>query len=133
MADKNEKKSSDFIEFYMGIVLIAAGVFFLLSKAVVHSGFYGWSIGGINLSTGLVVIPLMIGIIWLFNNPKSILARLITISGSIFIIASIIMNIRISFRTTSMFDYVIMTMLIAAGIGLWIKSISMARNANNKE
>lgn len=123
----NKKKASDFIEFYMGIVLIAAGVFFLLSKAVVHSGFYGWSIGGMNLSTGIVVIPLMFGIIWLFNNPKSIVARLITIAGSIFILASIIMNIRISFTTTSMFDYVVMTAMLAAGIGLLLKSIFMAR------
>jgi hypothetical protein len=128
MENKNNKKASDFIEFYMGILLIIAGLFFLLSKAVVHSGFYGWSVaGGINVSTGLVVIPLMIGIIWLVNNPKSILAKLITIAGSIFIVGSIIINIRITFTTTSMFDYLIMMLLIAGGIGLLLKSIFMAR------
>lgn len=132
MADK-DKKASDFMEFYIGVILMAAGVFFLLNKAVVHSGFYGWTIGGVNISTGLVVIPLMIGIIWLFNNPKSIIARLITIAGSIFVIVSIIMNMRISFRTTSMFDYVLMTMLMAAGIGLLLKSAFMARKSNSKE
>lgn len=132
MADK-DKKASDFMEFYIGVILMAAGVFFLLNKAVVHSGFYGWTIGGVNISTGLVVIPLMIGIIWLFNNPKSIIARLIMIAGSIFVIVSIIMNMRISFRTTSMFDYVLMTMLMAAGIGLLLKSAFMARKSNSKE
>lgn len=80
-----------------------------------------------NVSSGLVIIPLMIGIIWLVNNPKSIIARLITIAGSIFIIASIIMNIRITFTTTSMFDYVVMMLLMAGGIGLVLKSIFMAR------
>lgn len=132
MADK-EKKASDYMEFYIGIILIAAGLYFLLSKAVVHSGFYGWTVGGVNISTGLVVIPLMIGIVWLFNNPKSIIARIITIAGSIFIVVSIIMNMRISFRTTTMFDYVLMTMLMAAGIGLVLKSIFMARKNNSKE
>lgn len=127
MSEKNNKKASDFIEFYMGILLIIAGVFFLLSKAVVHSGFYNWSMGGLNISTGLVVVPLMIGIIWLVNNPKSILARLITIAGAIFIVGSIIINIRISFTTTSMVDYIIMMMLIAGGIGLIIKASFMAR------
>lgn len=127
MSEKNSKKASDYIEFYMGIVLIVSGIFFLLSKAVVHSGFGAWSIAGMNISSGLVIIPLMIGIIWLVNNPKSILARLITIAGSIFIIASIIINIRITFTTTSMFDYVIMMLLIAGGIGLVLKSIFMAR------
>lgn len=127
MANDKGKKASDFIEFYMGILLIIAGVFFLLSKAVVRSGFYGISIGGLNISTGLVVIPLMVGIIWLVNNPKSILARILTIAGSIFIVGSIIMNIRITFTTTSMFDYLIMMLLIAGGIGLIIKASFMAR------
>ena len=126
MADK-EKKASDFIEFYMGILLIVAGLFFLLSKAVVRSGFYGFSLGGLSISTGLVVIPLMLGIIWLVNNPKSILARLITIAGSIFIVGSIIINIRITFTTTSMFDYLIMMLLIAGGIGLMLKALFLAR------
>ncbi len=127
MSEKSNKKASDFIEFYMGILLIIAGLFFLLSKAVVHSGFYGWSVGGLNISTGVVVVPLMIGIIWLVNNPKSILARLITIAGAIFIVGSIIINIRISFTTTSMVDYIIMMLLIAGGIGLIIKASLMAR------
>ena len=127
MAEKSSKKASDFIEFYMGLLLIIAGLFFLLSKAVVHSGFYGWSLGGLNISTGVVVVPLMIGIIWLVNNPKSLLARLITIAGAIFIVGSIIINIRISFTTTSMVDYIIMMMLIAGGIGLIVKASFMAR------
>lgn len=127
MANDKGKKASDFIEFYMGILLIIAGLFFLLSKAVVRSGFYGFSIGGLNISTGLVVIPLMLGIIWLVNNPKSILARILTIAGSIFIVGSIIMNIRITFTTTSMFDYLIMMLLIAGGIGLIIKASLLSR------
>lgn len=127
MSEKNNKKPSDFIEFYMGIMLIAAGIFFLLSKAVVHSGFGTWSVAGINMSTGIVIIPLMIGIVWLVNNPKSILARLITIAGSVFIIASIIMSIRITFTTTSMFDYVVMMLLMALGLGMLLKAIFMAR------
>ena len=127
MSEKNDKKASDFIEFYMGIMLIAAGIFFLLSKAVVHSGFGTWSIAGINISTGLVIIPLMIGIVWRVNNPKSIIARLITIGGSVFIVASIIMSIRITFTTTSMFDYVVMMLLMALGLGMFLKALFMAR------
>ncbi len=127
MSDKKNNKMSDYIEFYIGIISMAAGIFFLLSKSVVRSSFLGLSIGGINVSTGIVVIPLMAGVIWLVNNPKSIIARIITIAGSIFIIASIIMNIRIYFTTTSLFDYIIMMVLIAIGAGLLIKASKMAR------
>ena len=126
MSDK-KNKISDYIEFYIGIISMAAGVFFLLSKSVVRSSFLGLTIGGINISTGIVVIPLMAGIIWLVNNPKSIIARIITIAGAIFIIASIIMTIRIYFTTTSLFDYLVMMVLIAIGVGLIIKASKMAR------
>lgn len=123
----NRKKPSDFIEFYMGIISMAMGIFFLLSKSVVRSGFYSFSVAGLSMSSGIVVIPLMIGILWLVNNPKSMLAKLITIAGSVFIIASIIMNIRITFTTTSLFDYVVMMILLAVGIGLIIKSNNLAK------
>jgi hypothetical protein len=127
-----EKKSSDYIEFYIGVIAIAAGLFFLLSKSVVYSGFYTWSVGGLSISSGIVIIPLMAGIIGLVHNPKSFWAKLITIAGAIFIVASIILNIRISFNTTTMFDYVVMMILIAAGIGLILKSSTMARQDNKK-
>lgn len=127
-----EKKSSDYIEFYIGIISIAAGLFFLLSKAVVRSSFYTWTVGGLSVSSGIVIIPLMIGVIWLVHNPKSFFGKLITLCGSIFIVASIILNIRITFITTTMFDYIIMMLLIAAGAGLILKSHSMAREDNKK-
>lgn len=125
MAESNEKrKATDSIEFYIGLILLALGLFFILNKTVVSSGFgfYSWRIGSFSISSGLIVIPLIAGIIWLFYNPKSILAKILSILGGIFIIASIIMNIDIRFTTTSMFDYIIMLILMAAGAGLLLKS-----------
>ena len=128
-----EKKASDYIEFYIGVIAIAAGLFFLLSKAVVRSGFYTWTVGGLGVSSGVVIIPLMAGVIGLVHNPKSFFAKLITIAGSIFIVSSIILNIRISFTTTTMFDYVVMMVLIAIGLGMILKANSMAREDNKNK
>ena len=128
-----EKKASDYIEFYIGVIAIAAGLFFLLSKAVVRSGFYTWTVGGLSVSSGVVIIPLMAGVIGLVHNPKSFFAKLITIAGSIFIVSSIILNIRISFTTTTMFDYVVMMVLIAIGLGMILKANSMAREDSKKK
>lgn len=124
--NKNEPQNT--LEFYIGILLMGAGLFFLLNKTIVSSGFSNWrfgsfgGFGGFNVSSGIVIVPLIIGIIWLFYNPKSIFAKLITILGGIFIVASIIMSLRISFTTTTMFDYVIMIVLIASGAGLLLRS-----------
>ena len=131
--DENKKKASDFIEFYVGLLMMAAGVFFLLSKAVVYSNHFGFTIGGITISSGIVVIPLMAGIIWLMNNPKSLLAKILTLAGSVFIIASIMLSIRIMFTTTTYFDYIVMVVLLASGLGLVIRTYKIARDLNNKK
>ena len=64
----------------------------------------------------------MFGVAWLFYNPKSFVAKLITVFGAIAIIGAIILSLRISFTTTSMFDYLIMIILIAAGAGSLLKA-----------
>ena len=122
MEENNKRKPTDTLEFYVGIVLIFSGIFFLLSKAVVRSSWLTVSIGGLNVSTGLVVIPLMVGVIWLCYNPKSFIAKLITVFGAIAVIGAIMLSLRISFVTTSMFDYVIMILLMAAGAGTLLKA-----------
>lgn len=124
---ENKRKPTDTIEFYIGIVLIFAGIFFLLSKAVVRSSWLTFTVGGVNVSTGLIVIPLMFGVAWLFYNPKSFVAKMITVFGAIAIIGAIILSLRITFTTTSLFDYLIMILLIASGTGMLLRSYKIAR------
>ena len=126
---ENKRKPTYTLEFYVGLLLLAAGLFFILSKTFVASGFYSWRIGTFNVSSGLVIVPLLIGIIWLFYNPKSILARLISIVGAVFIIASIIMGINISFSRTTLFDFIIMIILMGAGAGLLLRTFLSYRKA----
>lgn len=97
---------------------------FILSKRVmVGSSWYVWRIGGLDISSGLVTIPLIIGIIWQFYNSKSVIPKIIMTLGTVFIVVTIIMSIRINFVTTSMFDYILMFGMIAAGSGLLIKTL----------
>ena len=123
MSDERKLKATDSLEFYIGLFLLAAGLFFILTKARVSSfGFYTFSIGGMSVSSGLVVIPLILGVIWMFYNPKSIVARILSILGGIFIIAAIIVSVRITFPTTSLCDYIIMVILMASGAGMLLKA-----------
>lgn len=130
---ENKRKPTDTIEFYIGIVLIFAGIFFLLSKAVVRSSWLTFTVGGVNVSTGLIVIPLMFGVAWLFYNPKSFVAKMITVFGAIAIIGAIILSLRITFTTTSLFDYLIMILLIASGTGMLLRAYKIARVDDEKD
>ena len=80
------------------------------------------------MSSGTVTIPLIIGIIWYFCNPKSIASKIIIILSVVFIILSIIMSVRINFVTTSMFDYILILGMAAAGSGLLLKTLLKKRS-----
>ena len=128
---KQEEKDSggnDLLQFFIGIVLLGAGLFMLSKRVMVHSSWYVWQIGGFDLSSGTVTIPLIIGIIWYFINNKSIEAKILIVLSVVFIIVSIIMSIRINFVTTSMFDYILIFGMVAAGTGLLLKTLFKKRN-----
>lgn len=120
--------ANDPLQFFLGIILLGAGLFMLSKRAMVHNSWYMWRIGNFDLSSGTVVIPLIIGIIWYFANPKSVVPKIFITLGVIFIVATIIMSVRISFVTTSMFDYVLILGMAAAGSGLLLKTVFKKKN-----
>ena len=118
-----KEEGNDALYFFLGIILLAAGLFMLSKRVMVHSCWYIWSFGGFDLSSGTVTIPLIIGIIWYFFNSKSVIPKVIITISVIFLILSIIMGIRINFVTTSLFDYILIFGMAAAGAGLLLKSM----------
>ena len=129
--DKNS--DNDLLLFFVGIILLAAGLFMLSKRVMVHSSWYMWRIGNFDISSGTVVIPLIIGIIWYFFNSKSIAAKLLITFGLLFIVLSIIMSVRINFVTTSLFDYILILGMAAAGSGLLLRTVFKNKKENNKE
>ena len=75
LKEKNSKNSeqNDVLQFFLGVILLGAGLFMLSKRVMVHSSWYIWRIGSFDLSSGMVTIPLIIGIIWYFFNTKSII------------------------------------------------------------
>jgi hypothetical protein len=129
LKEKNNKDSNknDVLYFFLGIVLLGLGLFMLSKRVMVNSSWYTWRVGGLNLSSGTVTIPLIIGIIWYFFDTKSVIAKIIITLGIIFIVATIIMSIRIYFITTSMFDYILIIGMAAAGSGLLLRTLFKKR------
>ena len=127
---RNEKDSggNETLQFFLGVIMLGLGLFMLSKRVMVHSSWYIWRIGSFDLTSGLVTVPLIIGIIWQFYNPKSVIPKIIITLGVIFIIATIIMSIRISFMATSLYDYIIIFGLAAAGSGLLLKTVFKKRD-----
>lgn len=118
---KPASASSELLQLLIGIILICVGLFMFSKKVVVHTSWFLWRIGGFNLSSGTVTIPLIIGIIWYFFNTKSMGAKILIVLSIILILVSVIMSLRINFVTSTLFDYVLMFGMMAAGAGLSLR------------
>ena len=106
--------------FLIGFVMAIAGGYLLTNQVTVTSGF--WRIGGYN-AFGLTLLPLVVGIAFLFFDGKSVTGWVLTIAGAVILFVGIIMNLDIYFRPTSLFNTLIMLVLLLGGIGLVARSL----------
>jgi hypothetical protein len=82
----------------------------------------GWLFYGYD-AFGLSLFPLLIGIGALFYNGRSIFGWLLTSGGALIILVGIVANLHIYFRSTSLFDTLVMLGLLAGGVGLVARSL----------
>jgi hypothetical protein len=106
--------------FFGGLAMVAGGGYLLLQQVQVHSGFWSWF--GSN-TFGLTLVPLLIGIGFLFFDGKSKAGWVLTALGAIFILAGILTNLQIYFQPTSLFNTLLMLALLAGGLGLIARSV----------
>ncbi|HEY2015849.1 MAG TPA: hypothetical protein VGH38_20240, partial [Bryobacteraceae bacterium] len=82
-----------------------------------------WNFGYGGNSFGLTLIPMLIGIGLLFWNGRSPFGWLLTIAGALFILAGVIANLHIYFQPTTLFNTVLMLILLFGGLGLIARAL----------
>jgi len=144
MESKNEKKivgaggtPGGIGMFLLGLALAVAGGWLLTNQVTVSSEYFasGFMVPVINYrmnSFGLSLIPFIIGIGFLFFNGKSIIGWLLTISGLVIILAGILISLHIFFRPTSLFNTLLMLVLLFAGVGLILRSLKAMPSQEEK-
>lgn len=111
-------------EFIVGLLMVIAGAYLITNQVVVTSGF--WSVWGYN-AFGLSLIPLIIGIGILFFNGKSVIGWVLLVVGVVVIFTGILVNLHIYFQPTSLFNTIIMLVLLGGGIGLILRALAPHR------
>jgi hypothetical protein len=106
--------------FLFGLALAIAGGYLIMNQVQVTSGYWNW--WGTN-TFGLTLIPLVIGIGLLFFDGKSIVGWLLAGGGAVIIFVGILANLTIYFRTTSLFNTILMLVLFAGGLGLMARAL----------
>ena len=126
MADELEERrgaggtSGGVGEFLVGLGMAVAGAYLLTQRVTVTSGY--WTLWGYN-AFGLSLLPLLFGIGLLFFNGRSIAGWLLTFAGVVIILVGIIANLGVYFQPTSLFNTLMMLVLLAGGIGLVARSL----------
>ena len=106
--------------FAIGFLMAVAGGYLLTNQVTVTSGY--WRLWGFN-AFGLSLIPFVIGIAFLFFDGKSIIGWLLTVAGAVIIFMGILSNLEIYFRATSLFNTLLMLVLLFGGIGLVARGV----------
>ncbi len=106
--------------FFAGLLMAACGGYLLTQRVTVSSGF--WTTFGPH-AFGLSLLPLLVGTGLLFFDGRSRLGWLLTACGAAVVLAGILMNMHVYFEPTSLFDTLVMLVLLAAGLGLLARSL----------
>lgn len=98
----------------LGAALLVAGCYLLLVRVMVTGG--SWTLRGYH-GFGLSLLPLLLGIGWLFFDGRSLVGWALTGAGALIILLGIVSNLAIYVRPTSLFDTLVTLGLLAVGIG----------------
>ena len=116
------KKDTSLRDLVIGVIFFFIGVYMIFQNTQVMAS-WGFYLGGLHVSSGMVIIPLLIGVIWKVIHPQSLYPSIVIGLGILCILMTIIMGVRIHFITTSLFDFILMFGLTSIGLGFLIKSL----------
>jgi len=116
--------------FVLGFIMTCVGGY-LISNQVSIVGSY-WTFWGGN-TFGITLIPMLFGVGLLFWNGRSTIGWLLTVAGALFILAGILANMHIYFQQTSLFNAMVMLILLVGGLGLIARSLRSTREKPKEE
>lgn len=114
-------------QFFLGLVMMCSGFYLLLSNVVVSSSF-GLSsrlfgIGGVGVTGGAILVPLVIGIGMIFYNARNYLGWLIAVVSFFAMVFGVISSVNLDLRTMSAFHLIMVLTLAFGGLGLFLGSL----------
>lgn len=115
------------LQFLIGLVMMVAGFYLLLNSISIDSQFgFGmrlYGIGGMGITSGILMIPLIAGVIFIFYNVKNLIGWVLSIGSLVALIVGVLANARFSLRGMSSFDLIVILVLAFGGLGLFLRSL----------
>ena len=111
--------------FFLGVAMSVAGGYLLLNALRVLHGFGGglFGIGGFNVTGGMVLIPLIIGVGIIFYDATRWYGWALAGCSLLALVIGAIASVRFSFDGMTAFDLIVILVLLFGGMGLVLRSV----------
>jgi hypothetical protein len=107
--------------------MFVVGGYLFLRSVWVGTGFgFGaalFGFGGFNVTTGMVLVPFVFGVLMLFYNAKNPIAWLLTVGSLAALAFGVITSISFRMRPMSAFELLTILVLLFGGLGLFLSSL----------
>ena len=122
-----KKTKNEVLQFLAGLVMLIVGLYIFSQKVMVSSAFFSGRLmlGGLHVSNGLIMIPFIAGIVWMFASGGSLASKATTAVGVLIIIVTIILSTNISLSRITLFEWVLILVLIFGGAGLLVRNLGL--------
>ncbi len=113
--------------FFLGLLMmIVCGYLFFNAIMVTHHfrwGYALYSFGGVSLTTGMTLVPLIFGIGFIFYNSHNPIGWALSVASLAMITFGVISSIQFRMRHMSAFELIMMLVLMIGGVGLFLSSL----------
>ena len=113
--------------FLIGLVMMIGGGYLLLNGIVVRPNFgmgaRVFGIGGVTITSGMVLIPFIFGVGMIFYNSRNWVGWILACGALIALIFGVIANMTLELVRMSAFDLIVILVLLVGGLGLFLRSL----------
>ncbi len=127
-----KRAGNELLQFLAGLAMLIAGLFIFSQKVMVSSGFFGigFSLGGFRMGNGLIMVPFIIGIVWMFVTEGSVGSKLFTAASILIVILAVIITTDIRLMHVTLYEWALILVLIFGGAGLVARILFAGRRTS---
>lgn len=130
-----KRERNELLQFLGGLTMLVAGLFIFSQKVMVTSGFFGqgFQIGGMHMRNGLIVVPFIIGVVWMFVTEGSPASKLFTAAGILIVVLAVIITTDIYLMNVTLYEWALILVLIFGGAGLLARILLAVRRTDPRD
>ncbi|MCU0444172.1 MAG: hypothetical protein MUE85_04585 [Microscillaceae bacterium] len=110
--------------FFLGFIMLVIGGYLFLRSVHVDFGlgYHLYNYGGVGITTGYILIPMLFGIGMVFFNYRNLIGWFLTLGSLAALVFGIIVNTRFRLERMDAFQLIVILVLMVGGLGLFLSS-----------